>query len=327
MSTFSFSQFEQPTHTDKLHSDCLVIGSGAGGALTAHFLAEKGKDVLIVEEGPYIKLPESGIADTFPTLWREGGAIPVQSNTSLVFGEGSCFGGTTQINAGLIHTVPEEVLEVWRNTYQVKDLNSTTFRKFEETIARALSADNSSDVSPLGKRMRSQTEALGWKNAEVPLAEKISNGTRKKQTMQETFLKKAVDAGARVIVNCKVERIITSGTKAIEVQALWKNEVGQKKRITISFNQIFICAGALQTPLLLRRSGIKKNIGNTLQFHPTLRVTAEFDTAFNAYTHVMSSNKRIPAETYPWLLDDQPGVHCLCFCWQLGKVQTLDGTA
>jgi len=35
-----------------LRTQVLVIGSGAGGAVTAATLADAGKDVLVVEEGP-----------------------------------------------------------------------------------------------------------------------------------------------------------------------------------------------------------------------------------------------------------------------------------
>src|SRR5579863_8101747 len=41
---------------DTLETEVVVIGSGPGGSVTAHLLAERGKDVLILEEGPNLPL-------------------------------------------------------------------------------------------------------------------------------------------------------------------------------------------------------------------------------------------------------------------------------
>ena len=38
----------------QLHTEVLVIGSGAGGAVTAAHLAAAGRQVTVVEEGPWI---------------------------------------------------------------------------------------------------------------------------------------------------------------------------------------------------------------------------------------------------------------------------------
>jgi choline dehydrogenase-like flavoprotein len=37
-----------------LDTDVLIIGSGAGGSVTAALLAQAGRDVTVVEEGPWI---------------------------------------------------------------------------------------------------------------------------------------------------------------------------------------------------------------------------------------------------------------------------------
>src|SRR5690606_37544992 len=44
---------------------------------------------------------------------------------------------------------------------------------------------------------------------------------------------------------------------------------------------IFLCAGAIQTPNILLKSGYRHNIGNNLQFHPTIKAVAEFDGEVN----------------------------------------------
>jgi choline dehydrogenase-like flavoprotein len=47
--------------------------------------------------------------------------------------------------------------------------------------------------------------------------------------------------------------------------------------VTFDADAVFVCGGAIQTPALLRRSGISNNIGNSLALHPTVKVVAVFD--------------------------------------------------
>jgi choline dehydrogenase-like flavoprotein len=41
---------------------------------------------------------------------------------------------------------------------------------------------------------------------------------------------------------------------------------------------VFVCAGATQTPALLQRSGVRRNIGRGLKMHPTVKIAARFPT-------------------------------------------------
>ena len=49
------------------------------------------------------------------------------------------------------------------------------------------------------------------------------------------------------------------------------------RTIAKSFKTVFICGGAIQTPFLLHKSGITKNIGNSLRVHPAIRTVALFE--------------------------------------------------
>ena len=54
-----------------------------------------------------------------------------------------------------------------------------------------------------------------------------------------------------------------------------------KKKLTVRFQRVILCAGAVQTPLLLRRSGIRDRIGDTLRMHPMIRLAARFPEEIN----------------------------------------------
>ncbi len=49
----------------------------------------------------------------------------------------------------------------------------------------------------------------------------------------------------------------------------------------MKFSTVFVCAGAIQTALLLRRSGISHHIGNTLTLNPMIRILARFNDPVN----------------------------------------------
>jgi len=61
-----------------------------------------------------------------------------------------------------------------------------------------------------------------------------------------------------------------------------ENEQPQGTRqIRVRFSTVFVCAGAIQTALLLRRSGISHHIGNTLTLNPMIRILARFNEPVN----------------------------------------------
>src|SRR5439155_10297891 len=52
--------------------------------------------------------------------------------------------------------------------------------------------------------------------------------------------------------------------------------------LEIEAEMVFVCAGAVQTPALLRRSGIARNVGDALGMHPMIKVAALFPDEVNA---------------------------------------------
>ena len=104
-------------------AEVVVIGSGPGGATTAHVLAQHGKDVLLLEEGPDLPLESCapfGIQEMVQK-YRAGGLNLTFGNVKVAFAEGCTVGGGSEINSGLYHRTPPEILERWRNDFQVRE--------------------------------------------------------------------------------------------------------------------------------------------------------------------------------------------------------------
>ena len=272
--------------------ECLIIGSGAGGALTAWYLTQRGKDVLVIEEGPDSEavFADASIARTMPVLWREGGVIPILSNVKLVHAEGRCVGGTTMINAGLIHRIPDEMLASWTRMFRISDLKPELVRKHHALIEKEMRV-HAPDTSnnPLSRIFKEGARKCGYRGADTPVAAEEQNGRLRKNDARRTFLRPAIERGARVIANCRAERLSVKKKDAVAVEAVVRDASGNKQVVRIRCANVFICAGAIQTALLLRRSGMGRNVGNSIQFHPTLRVVAEFPEPINAHALAMPS--------------------------------------
>ena len=92
------------------------MGSGAGGGLLAEQLAKKGKKVLVVEAGPYVRPEEfkRDMSHTFSNYFWEGGMRALRGNAMLPTLQGRCLGGTTVFKQCRFACVPSEhAMELW----------------------------------------------------------------------------------------------------------------------------------------------------------------------------------------------------------------------
>src|SRR5690349_9805078 len=106
----------------------IVIGSGAGGATTALELARGGREVLVLEEGPRVGVADYGRAPTeaMKRLYRRRGMMPILGRVPIGYVEGCCVGGSTEINSGFWHRVPDEILQRWGAQYDLADADEAT---------------------------------------------------------------------------------------------------------------------------------------------------------------------------------------------------------
>ncbi|MEQ1701588.1 MAG: GMC family oxidoreductase N-terminal domain-containing protein, partial [Ilumatobacteraceae bacterium] len=134
--------------------------------------------------------------------------------------------------------------------------------------------------------LRRGADALGWRNGEIPrwmtypTAGKKGGGdatSGERQSMTRTYLPRAMKAGARLAVGCRVDRLVQRSGKASSADTT----LADGSRGTITFRHVFVCGGAIQSPALLQRSGIHGHIGKTLAVHPTVKLAARFPEALN----------------------------------------------
>jgi choline dehydrogenase-like flavoprotein len=266
----------------RLDAKVLVIGSGPGGAMTACTLAEAGWDVLIVEEGEHVPVgaTEPYSLDDMDKKWRNGGLTPSFGPVKVTYVEGKCVGGASEINAALYHPPVLSTLDEWAKAYGIEEFGGQALVPHIEAVERE------SSVSPFpgspgiaSERLAAGAASLGWKSVPVQRFWKY-DGTEplgRRQSMTETYLPRALAAGARLESGLKVKRLVVTGRTVTGAVAVDRD--GQ--RVDVRCERVVLCAGAVQTPLVLRRSGITRRIGDTLSMNPMIRVAAEFDDRIN----------------------------------------------
>ena len=109
---------------EKINTQVLVIGSGAGGAVTAATLAKAGFSVIVAEEGQRINTENISTHSTeaMKLLYRNRGMTPIFGNTTIAFVEGSCVGGSTEVNSAFWHRTPEEAIKRWIESEEELDI-------------------------------------------------------------------------------------------------------------------------------------------------------------------------------------------------------------
>jgi choline dehydrogenase-like flavoprotein len=103
-----------------------------------------------------------------------------------------------------------------------------------------------------------------------------------KQSMSSTLLPRAIGRGLRLLAETRVTRLRIKHRRVTAAQAEARGPDGRRLRLTLRAPLVFVCAGAVHTPALLRRSGLTAHIGDTLRLHPTMKCTALFPETVNA---------------------------------------------
>ena len=255
----------------------VVIGSGAGGALTAALLAEAGRDVLVLEEGPWIEPDDVELfsLDQMARQYRHGGLSAALGRPPVAYVEGRCAGGSTEVNAGLYHLAGAETLERWA----VPELTAEALAPHAAEVERSLSIQTLPGDAPRASRVLADgAAALGWPALEVPRWYRYDGGRPVKQSMMRTYLPRARAAGARVVSGTRAERLVVRGGRAAGVRTAGGG--------LVTAGHVWACAGAIGTAALLQRSGLRSGVGATFSCHPTVKLAARFDEALDAAADV-----------------------------------------
>lgn len=280
----------------RIRCEILVIGAGAGGSTVAARLAAAGCDVVMVEEGPFITRDKrsSTAPGAFSQQWRNGGLNAAIGASPVAYAEGRCVGGGTEINSAIFQRPADELLDHWGRRYGIEQFSAAALAPYYDRADATVNAsrDRRSDIGAHGDKLMQAARAMNWKVSQVERAQSHCVGTNfcvfgcptgAKQSMTEAVIPGALDAGVRLIAECRIQRLVMKKSRCLGASGVATGHDGRCHEVSFEAEAVFCCAGAINTPALLRRSGIRRNIGNTLRMHPTLKVTAVFDETIDAH--------------------------------------------
>jgi choline dehydrogenase-like flavoprotein len=272
-----------------LEADVCVVGSGAGGGVVAGTLAEKGWQVVVLEAGSYYNEADFNQLElwAYQHLYYRGGYFPTaDGNVTLV--AGATLGGGTTVNwMNCLRTRPSVRAE-WAREFGLEGVDSPEYdRSFDEILARICANDRCSDLNEPHLRLKEGCEKLGYsfkrvvRNADPACYDPASAGylgfgdqTGSKQSTTKTYLLDAYRRGARLLVNCKAERILVENGRACGVAATYAAGAGRPVKVTVRAPRVVVAGGALESPALLLRSGLGgPAVGQYLRLHPVSLAT------------------------------------------------------
>ncbi len=280
---------DEPT---EMRCDVVVVGSGAGGGCAAGILAEAGLDVVVLEKGGYRNEADFHHRESqaMQELYLYGGSLTTTDLGCRVLA-GSTLGGGTVVNYATTFQAPDYVLKQWAETSGIDAfVNGDMAASFEAVSRRVNVNTEHSRPSKRDELLRDGLTKLGWHNEPLPRAAKGCShdvgcgwcgfGCRVggKQSSMRTYLEDAAGHGARMVVGADVRKVIVSGDRAEGVEA-----VAAGHRLTVRARAVIAAAGAIETPALLLRSGVKGEVGKNLRLHPGTAAWGRFDDEVRAW--------------------------------------------
>jgi choline dehydrogenase-like flavoprotein len=282
----------------RLDCDVVIVGSGAGGAPTAAVLSAAGLDVIVVEAGDYFDDEDFDGSELNALTRFYAGAPSGTLDQSVGLIAGQCLGGGTVVNYSTSFRTPEEVRSEWAGAGVPAFAGAEFGTSLDAVWERQGVNLEHNEVSSREQKLQAGCVALGWH------VDKMPRGVRQcaqgeecgycglgcrvgaKQSVLKTWLSDAHGAGARLIVRTKVERVLVETGAARGV--LGRTDDGH--RVHIRSRAVVAACGAIQTPALLRRSGLgNPHIGAHLTLHPAGVVFGVFEEELKPWEGVMQA--------------------------------------
>ena len=267
-------------------ADVVIVGGGPGGASVARELTAGGLEVVMLEDGPGTRrfLPSS-YANISRFHMQEAGTLLAEGPVTFPVAAGRGVGGGSLVNSAICFRAPDYVMNEWADMlgderYRPENV-APIYAEIEERIKvvdlpLAIAGENNlivkRGVEKLGlgggliRRNTPGCVGCGICNLGCP--------TGGKHSVDMNLIQDARASGLRIQADCRVERVITDGDRAVGVVGTIRNtetrevtgriEVRARKAVVLS-------AGALGTPRLLWFDGLAERlgpVGDRLYLHP-----------------------------------------------------------
>ena len=257
-------------HDDQaLEADVVIVGTGAGGGISAEILSQAGLKVVLVEEGALryasrdFKLHE---ADVYPTLYQESAGRQTRDKGITIL-QGRTVGGSTTVNWTSSFRTPATTLAYWGERLGLPELNVDAMAPWFERVEQRLNVIDwkmDPNVNNQVLMMGADRTGIHWDRIRRNVKGCLNLGycgmgcaANAKQSMLVTTIPAALDHGATLLTHSRAEKVLFEGDRAVGVECSAMDAAGlypTGKRLTIKAKTVVLSGGAINTPALLLRS-------------------------------------------------------------------------
>ncbi len=322
--------------------DIVIVGSGAGGGAVAQELSplcrKEGLRIAVLEKGPKLRDEEftGKELEMAQALYEDGGGFPTAEGTmTLAFG--CAYGGSTVVYTGTSLLPPERVIEHW-------NVPGLTHSEVVERAQKFIAENNvhlleDQVINENNRLFVEGCRRLGYQAQQFPVNVKGCLGSslcnlgcpnQAKQGTNRVQLPAAERNGVEVVTRCDVlrveEKTLLARVSPKPADGKGDPSPWEPGEYQIDAKIIVLCAGAVNTPALLLRSGMGRDLprlGHGFTAHPAFILVAEHDRPITNFVgHPKSFYLDQFAESERFVLET-----CMYFPFTTAKSMTGFGEA
>ncbi len=300
---------------ETLECDVAVIGSGAGGAAAAWVLSQAGLKVCIIEEGRKWEPEQLSTKQSWAlrNIYAERASSVAIGNVYLPMPRGRAVGGSTLLNSAICFRTPAAILKRWQEEFEVPWAD---LAHCDPVFAEVEAAIGVAKTSPANARAHNLIFKAGIDALELE-GDFISRNAPGcigcglcqlgcpvggKGSVDRNLIPVSLSHGAALLTCARATRIVLEGglARGVEVYAIDPLTEERKRRIEVKAKKVFLCAGAVNSPMLLLKQGIGNSngqVGNNLRVHTGTGVCARFEQIIDLWHGVTQGYySRLPGE-------------------------------
>lgn len=300
----------------RLDCDLCVVGTGAGGGMLLRDAARAGLRVIALEEGGHHRPRDFNQRERamLSLLFQDQASRQTDDGLVTVL-QGRGVGGSTIHNTNLCKRAPERVLEEWAERFGLDGWRPEALRADFDAVEADLHV---SDIDPGQVNRNNQLlldgmQRLGWRGGVLRHNRRgcIGSGFCElgcrydaKENVTKVLLPEALQHGAEVWADCRAERVLVEGGRAVGVVARALRDGAPGPTLTIRARAVALAGSAVGSAALALASALPDPhdlVGRNLHLHPGAAVAGVFDEPVEGWVGIPQS-----VECTEWI-DWEPG--------------------
>ncbi|MFN8522454.1 MAG: GMC family oxidoreductase [Chloroflexota bacterium] len=280
-----------------LECDAVVAGAGIGGGVVADMLTAAGLDVVVLERGPATAPPARNEAAGFRSWYLDAGMTATRDRGVAILA-GTGVGGGGRVNYTTSFRPPAQVLAEWDRVTGSDAFTGQRFAASLEAVCQAMAVNTRHNaLSTRDQILTRGLTALSWHHDLMPRnVEGCDQGVQcgfcgfgcplgAKQDALGAFLPRAAGRRLRIVPDAAVERVVVDRGSVVGLRA----RTGSGHVLQLRAPRVVLAAGAVNTPAILLRSGLRGAVGENLRLHPVTAVWGEMEQDVEPWTGTLQA--------------------------------------